>query len=232
MSDPHLPAPEPAAASEAFEEHGTQRTLVGLPRDQGPSAWKALKADWHLVLPLAALVWMLFYGFTPMFAGLTGLALTAILILGAAVAARISLVAFRYVFWLAVGLGAATFLEWGIYPVLAVIALLCLCCLWIQGGHKTLHTMKSSLVDGAKQGLVVGVACAVMGVIIGVLTLTGAASSFAGFILSVGEKSLFVTVAAGLLVVAHPVTDQIEFAMTAAFFAWHFLQKRRLAAVA
>ena len=46
--------------------------LTGVPKDQIPSAWRALKADWHLALPLAALVWMLFHGFTPMFAGLTG----------------------------------------------------------------------------------------------------------------------------------------------------------------
>ncbi|HEV2609299.1 MAG TPA: TRAP transporter permease [Noviherbaspirillum sp.] len=174
--------------------------LMGLPKEQCPSAWKAIKADWHLVLPLAALVFMLFHGFTPMFAGLTGLALTAILILGAAVAARISMHAFRYVFWIATGLAAATFLEFGIYPILGVIALLCLCCFFIQGGHKTLQTMKSSLVDGAKQGLVVGVACAVVGVIIGVLTLTGAASSFAGFILTVGEKSLFISLVLTMLV--------------------------------
>ncbi|WP_334187330.1 TRAP transporter permease [Noviherbaspirillum sp.] len=174
--------------------------LMGLPKDQCPSAWKAIKADWHLVLPLAALVFMLFHGFTPMFAGLTGLALTAILILGAAVSARISMQAFRYVFWVATGLAAATFLEFGIYPILGVIGFLCLCCFFIQGGHKTLQTMKSSLVDGAKQGLVVGVACAVVGVIIGVLTLTGAASSFAGFILTVGEKSLFISLVLTMLV--------------------------------
>jgi TRAP transporter 4TM/12TM fusion protein len=167
--------------------------LRGLPKDQCPNPWHALKADWHLALPLAALVWMLFHGFTPMFAGLTGLALTAILILGAAVAARLSHMAFRYVFWVATGLAAASFLQWGIYPILAIITLLCLICLKIQGGHATLRTMKASMVDGAKQGLVVGVACAVVGVIIGVLTLTGAASTLAGYILSVGEKSLFMS---------------------------------------
>ena len=43
--------------------------------------------------------------------------------------------------------------------------------------------MRSSLVDGARQAIAVGIACAIVGVIIGVLTLTGAASNFAGFIL-------------------------------------------------
>jgi TRAP transporter 4TM/12TM fusion protein len=167
--------------------------LHGIPKDQCPSAWRSLKADWHLALPLAALVYMLFHGFTPMFAGLTGLALTAILILGAALAARLSQAAFRYVFWIAVGLAAATFIKWGIYSIIAVIAVLCLICLRNSDGRQTLAVLRDSLVDGAKQGLVVGVACAIVGVIIGVLSLTGAASTFAGYILEIGEKSLFLS---------------------------------------
>jgi TRAP transporter 4TM/12TM fusion protein len=167
--------------------------LLGIPKDQCPSAWRSLKADWHLALPLAALVYMLFHGFTPMFAGLTGLALTAILILGAALAARISQVAFRYVLWIAIGLAGATFIKWGIYPILAVITVLCLVSLRNSDGRQTLMVLRNSLVDGAKQGLVVGMACAVVGVIIGVLSLTGAASTFAGYILEIGEKSLFLS---------------------------------------
>src|ERR1035437_1367431 len=64
--------------------------LLGVPKDQCPNPWLALKENWHLALPLAALVYMLFHGFTPMFSGMMGLALTAILILGAALAARLS----------------------------------------------------------------------------------------------------------------------------------------------
>ena len=60
--------------------------------------------------------------------------------------------------------------------------------------------MKQSLVDGAKQALPVGVACAIVGVIIGILTLTGAASSFAGYILKVGEDNLFLSLLLTMLV--------------------------------
>ncbi|MBL8490969.1 MAG: TRAP transporter permease, partial [Rhodocyclaceae bacterium] len=174
-----------------------KRGLTGLPREQCPDPLRALKENWHLILPLAVLVWMLFNGFTPMFAGMTGLALTAILILGAAVAARISATAFRYVFWLALGLAAAAFVkqmdQWGILPLLALIAALVAQVLAVHGGRRTLHAIRMSLVDGARQALPVGVACAVVGVIIGVLTLTGAASSFAGFILQIGETSVFLS---------------------------------------
>ena len=177
-----------------------RKGLVGLPKDQIPNPWRALKDNWYLILPLVALVGMLFHGFTPMFAGMTGLALTAILILGAAVAASLSKQAFRYVFWIGLGLGAATFTRYGIYPVLAIIAALAFVCLWIKGGHKTLNALKMSMVDGAKQALPVGIACAIVGIIIGILTLTGAASSFAGYIMEVGEKSLFLSLVLTMLV--------------------------------
>ncbi|HWH39930.1 MAG TPA: TRAP transporter permease [Usitatibacter sp.] len=167
--------------------------LMGLPKDQLPSAWRALRDNWYLLLPLAALVFMLFDGFTPMFAGMTGLALTAILILGANIAANFGAMVFRFFFWIAIGLLAATFLKWGVLPVIAVILVL-VAANWVaKGGRATLRTMRDGLIDGAKQALPVGLACAIVGVIIGVLTLTGAASSFAGFILEVGATSLFLS---------------------------------------
>jgi TRAP transporter 4TM/12TM fusion protein len=174
--------------------------LLGIPKDQLPNPWRAIRDNWYLLLPLAVLVYMLFEGFTPMFAGMMGLALTAILILGSAIAASISMTAFRVVFWFAMGLGAATFVKWGIHPVIALIAALVAINFFVKGGHKTLHTMRSSLVDGAKQALPVGLACAIVGVIIGILTLTGAASSFAGYILTIGQKSLFLSLLLTMLV--------------------------------
>jgi TRAP transporter 4TM/12TM fusion protein len=154
----------------------------------------------HAGRALVGLVGMLFNGFTPMYSGMVGLALCAILILGAAIAARLSNTAFRFVFWLAVGLGASLLVKWGVYPVLIVIGLLVLGCLAVQGGRQTLRVMRESLVDGARQALPVGVACAIVGVIIGILTLTGAATNFAGFILKVGEDSLFLSLLLTMLI--------------------------------
>jgi TRAP transporter 4TM/12TM fusion protein len=174
--------------------------LLGLPKDQCPNPWLALKENWYLALPLAVLVYMLFHGFTPMFSGMMGLSLTAILILGAAIAARISATALRYVFWFALGLGAASFAEWGIVPVLGVIAALLVVNVFVKGGHETLQTMRLGLIEGAKQALAVGIACAIVGVIIGVLTLTGAATNFASFVLDIGETSLFLSLALTMIV--------------------------------
>jgi TRAP transporter 4TM/12TM fusion protein len=143
---------------------------------------------------------MLFHGFTPMYAGLTGLALTAVLILGATVAARFSATAARYVFWIGLGVAASFFVKFGIWVVIGLIATLVLANAFVQGGRATLSALHASLVDGAKQAVPVGLACAIVGVIIGVLTLTGAATSFAGYILQVGEKSLFLSLVLTMVV--------------------------------
>ena len=169
--------------------------LLGLPKAQCPNPWKHMRENWYLMVPLAILVFMLFHGFTPKFAGMMGLCMTALLILGAALAARIHPTVFRYVLWFGIGLGAATFLKWGIQPVLAVIALL-----FIQGGKKTLRSLRDGLTDGAKQAVPVGLACGIVGVIIGVLSLTGAATNFAGVVLKVGDTSVFLSLLLTMLV--------------------------------
>ncbi len=103
-------------------------------------------------------------------------------------------------FWIGLGLACSSLVKWGIYPVLAIIAGLVVTVAFVKGGRDTLHLLKASLADGARAALPVGIACAVVGVIIGVLTLTGAASNFAGFILGVGEKSLFLSLVLTMLI--------------------------------
>jgi len=165
--------------------------LTGIPREECPNPWKAIRSKWYLMFPLAVLVFMLFNGYTPMFAGIVGLSLTGVLILGVGIAAGFGSMAFRVVFWIVLGVGTASFFEYGIWPIVIMIAVLVAINLVIKGGRETLKIMRGSLADGAKQAVAVGVACAIVGVIIGVLTLTGAASNFAGFIIEIGQKSLF-----------------------------------------
>ncbi len=174
--------------------------LVGLPREECPNPWRAIRERWYLMLPLAVLVFMLFDGFTPMYSGIIGLALTAILILGVGIAAGFGSYFFRIVFWIALGAATAAFFKFGIWPIIGAIALLVVINLVRQGGRETLAVMRASLVDGAKQAVGVGLACAIVGVIIGILTLTGAASNFAEFVLEVGAKSLFLSLVLTMLV--------------------------------
>ncbi|WP_370044972.1 MULTISPECIES: TRAP transporter permease [Salipiger] len=170
-----------------------KRGLRGLSAEEMPSARKALREGWYLILPLAVLVWLLFSGYTPLFAGTIGLALTGMLILGTAIAMGMPSTAVRVIFWIVLGLCASAFFKFGIHALLVVLGVLIVTCAAFRGGRETLAICRDSLADGAKTALPVGIACALVGVIIGVMTLTGAANTFGQFIVSVGQDSLFLS---------------------------------------
>jgi TRAP transporter 4TM/12TM fusion protein len=174
--------------------------LKGLNKDTLPNPWAALRAQWPLILPLAALVWLLFAGYTPIFAGTMGLALVVVLILGTPLAAMIGPGTFRLVFWVALGLAAASFVRFGVDLLAIVIALLVAACAVFRGGRQTLGIVRDALAEGARNALPVGIACAIVGVVIGTLTLTGIASTFIGAIISIGENNLFLSLLLTMLV--------------------------------
>ncbi|MEP7154402.1 MAG: TRAP transporter permease [Betaproteobacteria bacterium] len=174
--------------------------LVGLPKEECPNPWTAIKAQWYLLLPLIGLVYLLFAGYTPLFSGMVGLALTCVLIFGANVARAMKATAIRLLFWVALGLACSAFFKFGIGAVMAVIALLILVNFKLKGGDATLKMALNALADGARHALPVGVACALVGVIIGVITLTGIATTFAGFVIDLGKQSLFLSLFLTMLV--------------------------------
>ena len=167
--------------------------LMGLPRNQLPSPMNALKERWYLILPLAALVYLLFSGFTPLFAGTIGFAMTALLILGGSVALGLPNYVLRVVFWVFLGLIAASFFKFGIGIVIAAAAVLVAVNLFIKGGMQTLRDCRDSLAEGAKTALPVGIACAIVGIIVGTMTLTGVANTFGDYIVSIGRSSLILS---------------------------------------
>jgi TRAP transporter 4TM/12TM fusion protein len=167
--------------------------LVGIPKDELPNPWQALILRWYLVLPLAMLVFLLFSGYTPLFSGMVGLALTAVLIFGAALASRFGTMPLQIIFWILIGLACSAFFRYGIGAVFVVIAALAAVLFLVKGGRGALKTAVNAMADGARHALPVGIACALVGVIIGVLSLTGSATLFAGYIIQMGEKSLFLS---------------------------------------
>lgn len=167
--------------------------LVGLPKSECPSAWKAFTQRWYLLAPLAVLVWMLFSGYTPLFAGTVGLALTAMIVLGTPIARRLNVTALRVVFWVVLGIISASFFEFGINIVALTIAVLVVILAFMKGGRETLQISLDSMAEGARNALPVGVACALVGTMIGVFTLTGVATTFATFVVAVGENSLMLS---------------------------------------
>ncbi|TBV04356.1 TRAP transporter permease [Phytopseudomonas dryadis] len=170
-----------------------KHNLKGLPKDQCPSVWEAVKKRWFLLIPLVVLVYLLFSGFTPMFSGTVGLALTAIVILGSAIILRFDSFWLRMAFWVALGVLCAGFFQLGIGVIFGVIAVLVATCWFIKGGRETLRACVFALAEGARHAVPVGIACALVGVIIGIVSLTGIATTFAGYILAVGQDNLFLS---------------------------------------
>jgi len=173
--------------------------LKGLAKAELPNPWQAVREQWPLILPLAALVYLLFAGYTPIFAGTMGLALVTVLILGTPLAAMIGPVAFRVVFWIALGLASAAFLELGVNFLALVIGALVLACAVFKGTRPTLGIVRDALAQGARNALPVGIACAIVGIVIGTLTLTGIASTFIGAIIAIGENNLFLSLVLTML---------------------------------
>ena len=168
-------------------------SLKGLPKDQCPSALGAVKENWYLLIPLLVLVYLLFSGRTPLFSGMVGLALTAIVILGSAIIFRVRGFGLRCAFWIALGILCTGFFQMGIAVIFAVIAVLVVMCWFIKGGRDTLTICLHALVEGARHAVPVGIACALVGIIIGVVSLTGVASTFAGYILAIGRDNLLLS---------------------------------------
>ena len=173
--------------------------LFGLSKEECPNAWLAFKRDWYLIIPLAVLVFLLFSGYTPLFSGSVGLAMTALVILGSPLALRMSALWQRVLFWVALGLLASTFFKYGMVPVLLVIALLVLFNLLRKGRAEALDLTVQGMVQGALHALPVGIACALVGTIIAIMTLTGLAGNLTQAILSLGAGSLFLSLVLTML---------------------------------
>jgi TRAP transporter 4TM/12TM fusion protein len=169
--------------------------LVGLPKEQCPSALGALRRDWYLALPLGVLLYMLFAGYTPLFAGWVGLALTMILILGKALVSPLGTAMLRGGFWIALGLVGGALVATNVLALettlfLATGAVGALCLVAPDRGH-TVKLLIDALAEGAKSALGVGIACALVGIIVGIATLTGLAGELARIVLDFAGHSLF-----------------------------------------
>jgi TRAP transporter 4TM/12TM fusion protein len=166
--------------------------LHGLPREELPSVLGELRKGWFLILPLLALVYLLFAGFTPLFAGAVGLALTAVMIIGGAIALGLAHPALRIVFWV----GLALLCAWSVWTAvtlsLVVVGVLVAVALFSGEGRRTLEGCRLALADGARQALPVGLACALVGVVIGTMTLTGLGTIIGTTLIGIGRDSIFI----------------------------------------
>jgi TRAP transporter 4TM/12TM fusion protein len=168
-----------------------KRGLHGLAKEDCPDPWKAVRERWFLLLPLIGLVLLLFSGYTPLFSGTVGLGLTVVLIFGAAVIRGAGSTMLRYLFWLLLGVACAGFVQFGVTAFFIIVAVLGVALLARRQGRSTLSLALDALAEGARNALSVAIACALVGVIIGIINLTGVAAEFGGQVIAIGENNLF-----------------------------------------
>jgi TRAP transporter 4TM/12TM fusion protein len=174
--------------------------LRGLRPDEMPD-WRAvLRQDWVTLIPLAALIWKIFDGSTPYLAAFWGIYLCIVVGLMRSTRPRLPLpeialvVAWAMLLSFGRGLLPGDLADWFNEITFGLFVVLCVA-LWRLNPAPALHwrELLDAFTIGAKYALAVGAAAAAIGIIIGVVTLTGTALKFATIIVGVAgdASSLF-----------------------------------------
>ena len=150
------------------KKHG----LRGLPRSELPNAWDVIRRDWPTAMPLAVLLMVLFSDFTPYLAAYWGI--TGCIVLGLTNRNRFVAVAFVAAVALCIRLQILT--EWS--GLASIIGASIAISAWFvllrdEGGRARFLDILDAFVVGAKYAISVGAAAACVGIIIGIVTLTG-----------------------------------------------------------
>ena len=141
--------------------------LHGQPKDQLPRFWQVVKNGLHFIIPLAILIYVLVANYSPMMAGFV-----------AVVSTVIASVAANTLRW-QLAVRSADAQEKGV-PGLPRFA-------WSE-----VKSIVGALDKGARAAIMVSVACAAAGIIVGMVTLTGMGLKFSSLVLelSFGIKAL------------------------------------------
>jgi len=173
--------------------------LKGLSRAELPELSRVIATRWFLLLPLAALVYLLLAGYTPMFAGFYGIVLTIALIMVRKLLEEHKGGAFRALLAAGVAAGALLIFRYNLPGVLALHGFLIALCLFRPATRTTLFELVKSLHNGARSALGVAIACAVIGIVVGVATMTGFGVKLASAITSLAHGKLFLTLSFTML---------------------------------
>jgi len=146
--------------------------MQGIPPSDLPSAKAVIRESWPTAVPLVVLLVVLFSGYTPYLAAFWGI--TACMVTGltgrngvVAIALLVALVAAALTGWI---------VEWP--TLLALIAASIAASAWFvrrdgEAGWQRVILIADAFVMGAKYAISVGAAAACVGIIVGVVTLTG-----------------------------------------------------------
>lgn len=145
--------------------------MRGLSSAELPNALDVIKRDWPTSIPLFILLIVLFSGFTPYLAAFWGI--TACMVIG--LTNRNPVIAVAMIAVLAVEVRLEILTEWiGLLPLIgACIGASAYYVLRDAEGKKRLVDILDAFVTGAKYAIGVGAAAATVGIIVGIVTLTG-----------------------------------------------------------
>jgi TRAP transporter 4TM/12TM fusion protein len=149
------------------KKHG----LRGLPRSELPVAREVIRRDWPTAMPLAVLLLVLFSDFTPYLAAFWGI--TGCIVLG--LTNRNPIVALVFAAAVAVCIRLGILTEWpGLAAMIGASASVsAFYVLRDEYGKARFFDILDAFVVGAKYAISVGAAAATVGIIIGIVTLTG-----------------------------------------------------------
>ncbi len=141
--------------------------LLGQPKESLPKFWEVVKNGLHFIIPLAVLIYVLMANYSPMMAGFVAVMST--------VAASITANAWRWGLSRRSGKGDSA----------ATVSL-------ERFAWSEVVSITGALNKGARAAIMVSVACAAAGIIVGMVTLTGMGLKFSSLVLdlSFGIKAL------------------------------------------
>lgn len=145
--------------------------MLGVPVDELPKPVEVLKRDWPTSIPLFVLLMVLFSGYTPYLAAFWGI--TSCIVIG--LTNRSGAVALALLAGVAITTYTGLIVEWSGLAVLFSFcaAVSAYSVLTSEDGKARLIDIADAFVVGAKYAIGVGAAAATVGIIVGIVTLTG-----------------------------------------------------------
>ncbi len=161
--------------------------MRGLRDDEIPALGKTLREDWPTIAPLAVLILILFSGYTPYLAAFWGI--TGCLLLGLSRDRRLTALCYAAAIGIAALSGVLRYPVVNLSFVFFSALSMGLGVLTREDGRAAVAAMVDAFIVGAKYAIAVGAAAATVGIIVGVVTLTGVGFKISWIVTSMADQA-------------------------------------------